>query len=166
MGLLTGRASGNIFVIDLDDYKDTGARAWWLSVSDEHNNGMEPETCQQVTGGGGRQLSSCAADMAGADEQNTHCVDIRGQAGSPCCPRLTTPLARRTHGRRAVRRGNAKVLEAPGWLLQAVLELVERHGGDQHRQYEAWARHSTPSPAEDFNAFGARVMGAITTCAT
>src|SRR6188768_1307805 len=29
MGLLTGRASGNIFVLDLDTYKEGGAREWW-----------------------------------------------------------------------------------------------------------------------------------------
>ena len=32
MGLVTGRASGNVFVIDLDDYKTPAARAWWIAI--------------------------------------------------------------------------------------------------------------------------------------
>jgi hypothetical protein len=32
MGLLTGRASGNIFVIDLDEYKTPDALGWWQGV--------------------------------------------------------------------------------------------------------------------------------------
>jgi hypothetical protein len=53
---LSGRASGNVFVIDLDEYKTPDALALVAGVLAEHNNGIEPETCQQVTGGGGRQL--------------------------------------------------------------------------------------------------------------
>src|SRR5215471_13949872 len=56
MGILTGRASGNVFVIDLDDQKGPSAGEWWRGVLALHNNGIEPETWRQRTGGGGRQL--------------------------------------------------------------------------------------------------------------
>jgi hypothetical protein len=87
MGMLTGRASGNVFVIDLDEYKDTGARTWWLSVLAEHNNGMEPETCQQ----GDRRrrpaaILSSAAGWQAPTNKTPIGVDIRGQGGFAVLP--------------------------------------------------------------------------------
>jgi hypothetical protein len=172
MGLLTGRASGNIFVIDLDDYKDTGARAWWLSVLEEHNNGIEPETCQQITGGGGRQLFFRAREGWQAPTNKTPIgVDIRGQGGFAVLPPSQhvsgTPYAWKD----GCAPWECEVAAAPDWLLHAVAELVERYGGDSGRGLERGPELSlgsgspglTPalSPASpgEFDAFGARVDG-------
>jgi hypothetical protein len=172
MGLLTGRASGNIFVIDLDDYKDAGARAWWLSVLEEHNNGMEPETCQQITGGGGRQLFFRAREGWQAPTNKTPIgVDIRGQGGFAVLPPSQhvsgTPYAWKA----GCAPWECEVAEAPDWLLQAVAELVERYGGDSGRGLERGPELNlgsgspgliqplaAASPGE-FNHFGARIDG-------
>ncbi len=169
MGLLTGRASGNIFVIDLDDYKDTGARSWWLSVLDEHNNGIEPETCQQITGGGGRQLFFSAPSTWQAPTNKTPIgVDIRGQGGFAVLPPSQhvsgTPYAWKA----GCAPWECEIAAAPDWLLQAVNDLVERHGGDSNRQVglpltaaapssKPVSLTTTPAPPAEVNAFGARV---------
>jgi hypothetical protein len=164
MGILTGRASGNVFVVDLDEYKTPDALNWWRGVMAEHNNDMELETCQQVTGGGGRQLFFIAPAGWHAPTNKTPIgVDIRGQGGFAVLP----PSQHSSGTPYAWKAGNApwecEIAAAPDWLLQAVLDLVESYGGDQHRQMTLGQSSgpvvSTASPAEDFNAFGQRVDG-------
>lgn len=160
MGILSGRASKNVFVIDLDEYKGSSALSWWHGVLAEHNNGMEPETCQQVTGGGGRQLFFRApADWHAPTNKTPIGVDVRGQGGFAVLP----PSLHISGNAYAWKPGCApwecEIADAPEWLLQAVSELVERHGGDQHRDAAQGPVTRTSSPAEDFNAFGARVDG-------
>jgi hypothetical protein len=158
MGLLSGRASGNVFVIDLDEYKTPQALAWWHGVLAEHNNGMEPETCQQVTGGGGRQLFYRAPSGWQTPTNKTPIgVDVRGQGGFAVLP----PSLHISGASYAWKPGCAPwevdIADAPDWLLQAVNELVERFGGDANRTTETGPVTRTDSPAEDFDAFGARI---------
>jgi len=160
MGLLTGRASGNVFVIDLDEYKTPDALAWWHGVLAEHNNRIEPETCQQVTGGGGRQLFFVAPEGWQTPTNKTPIgVDIRGQGGF-----AVLPPSRHISGQPYAWKAGAAPWEcdiaaAPDWLLQEVAELVERFGGDQHRTSNPSEKINTPTPATDLDAFGARVDG-------
>ena len=42
MGVITGRASNNIFVIDLDHHKHAQAATWWRNLMLIHNNNMDP----------------------------------------------------------------------------------------------------------------------------
>jgi hypothetical protein len=90
MGLLTGRASRNVFVLDFDEYKDgvgSQASSWWHGVLARHNNGIEPQTCQQITGGGGRQLLFRAPmDWKAPTIRTRIGVDIRGQGGFAILP--------------------------------------------------------------------------------
>jgi hypothetical protein len=163
MGILSGRASGNVFVIDLDEYKTPDALNWWQGVLAEHNNRLEPETCQQVTGGGGRQLFFRAPPEWLAPTNKTPIgVDIRGQGGFAVLPPSQhisgTPYAWKA----GCAPWECEIAAAPDWLLQEVAELVERFGGDvnRHRGPDLLTPVTpTPSPAEDFNAFGARVDG-------
>jgi hypothetical protein len=163
MGILSGRASGNVFVIDLDEYKTPEALGWWQGILSEHNNRIEPETCQQVTGGGGRQLFFRAPPEWLAPTNKTPIgVDIRGQGGFAVLP----PSRHVSGSHYAWKAGCApwecEIAAAPDWLLQGVYELVQRFGGDQHRQMSlgpAAPVVSTESPTDDFNSFGARVDG-------
>ena len=82
MGIIPGRASGNIFVIDLDRKDGAKAFEWWASVLALHNNGIEPETPSQTTGGGGRQIVFRAPEGWTPPTFKTLIgVDIRGQGG-------------------------------------------------------------------------------------
>lgn len=160
MGLLTGRASGNVFVIDLDEYKGSSALTWWHGVLAEHNNGMEPETCQQVTGGGGRQLFFRApADWRAPTNKTPIGVDVRGQGGFAVLPPSLHISGNTYTWKPGCAPWETDIAEAPDWLLQSVGELVERFGGDQHRDIDADPVIHTASPQSDFDAFGARVDG-------
>jgi hypothetical protein len=159
MGLVTGRASGNVFVVDLDDYKTPAARAWWIANLELHNNGVEPETCQQVTGGGGRQLLFRApAGWQALTNKTNVGVDIRGQGGFAVLP----PSLHISGAAYAWKPGCAPwetdIADAPEWLLKAVEDLVAKNGGDEERTPAA-PSVQTASPETDFDAFGARVDG-------
>jgi hypothetical protein len=160
MGVLTGAASQNLFVIDLDEYKTPDALNWWRGVLAVENSGLEPETWQQTTGGGGRQLFFRApADWRAPTNKTPIGVDIRGQGGFAVLP----PSAHVSGQHYAWKDGAApwecEIAAAPPWLLQAVSELVERYGGDTERATTPLSGERTASPAGDMDAFGARVDG-------
>lgn len=160
MGILTGRASGNVFVIDLDEYKTPDALNWWRGLMAEHNNDMELETCQQVTGGGGRQLFFRAPIGWHAPTNKTPIgVDIRGQGGFAVLPPSQHVSGKSYEWKPGCAPWECETAQAPDWLLKAVGELVERFGGDQHRTTASGPVTPTVSPEADFNAFGARVDG-------
>jgi hypothetical protein len=160
MGILSGRASHNTFVIDLDEYKTPDALRWWHGVLEEHNNSMEPETCQQVTGGGGRQLFFTApADWRAPTNKTPIGVDIRGQGGFAVLPPSLHISGQTYKWKPGCAPWECEIAEAPDWLLQAVSELVERFGGDQHRDAAPAPVTHTASPTADFDAFGGRVDG-------
>jgi hypothetical protein len=158
MGILTGRASGNVFVIDLDDQKGPSAASWWQGVLAEHNNGIEPETWRQRTGGGGRQILFKARQGWHAPTNRTPIgVDIRGQGGFAVMPSSLHESGRRYEWADGCAPYEIEIASAPEWLLSAVEKLVEQHGGDKggsHRKAER-----TSPPGNDFDSFGNRVDG-------
>lgn len=158
MGILSGRASNNVFVIDLDEYKTPDALNWWQGILAEHNNRIEPETCQQVTGGGGRQLFFRAPPGWHAPTNKTPIgVDIRGQGGFAVLPPSQHISGKPYAWKEGCAPWECEIAAAPDWLLREVEELVERYGGDQNR--DPVSRAKTASPADEFNAFGARTDG-------
>lgn len=160
MGLLTGRASGNIFVIDLDEYKTPDAINWWRGVLDVHNSGIEPETWQQVTGGGGRQMFFRApADWRAPTNKTPIGVDVRGQGGFAVLPPSMHVSGTAYTWKPCAAPWELEIADAPGWLLQEVAELVERYGGDTERQSAPLPGEKTSSPGNDLDAFGSRIDG-------
>ena len=158
MGFVTGRASNNRFVIDLDTHKHQAARVWWAGLLTMHNFGSEPETWEQRTGGGGRQLIFTAPTGWRAPTNKTPIgVDIRGQGGFAMLP----PSMHESGNRYAWAPGRAPwetdCADAPQWLLDAVTDLVERYGGDQGSDGTTTVRIA--DTGDDLNAFGARVDG-------
>lgn len=166
MGLLTGRASQNVFVIDLDEYKTPDAVNWWQGVLAVHNNGLEPETCQQTTGGGGRQLFFRAPSTWRAPTNKTPIgVDIRGQGGFAVLPPSMHVSGTAYMWRPGAAPWELEIAQAPEWLLQEVGALVERHGGDTERSNQELPGvrtstiEKTSPPTADINAFGIREDG-------
>ena len=101
MGILTGHASGNVFVIDLDDQKGPAAGEWWRGILAVHNNGIEPETWRQQTGGGrSANPVSGPAGLARPDQQD---ACRRGYPGTGRLCRAAGVLARE---RAAIRVGS------------------------------------------------------------
>ncbi len=159
MGLITGRASGNIFVVDLDEYKSGAARAWWDAVLEEHNSRIEPETWQQVTGGGGRQLLFRGAPGWEAPTNRTTInVDVRGQGGFAVLPPSLHDSGKHYTWKTGFAPWEIPVCDAPDWLMAAIDKLVLEYAGDSERGTVA-AAERTASPENDYNDFGVRVDG-------
>ncbi|AYO83599.1 AAA family ATPase [Methylobacterium brachiatum] len=157
MGLVSGRASRNAFVIDLDEHTKPEAALWWRGVLEINAMGIEPETWKQTTGGGGRQLVfEAPPDWHAPTNRTSMGVDIRGQGGFAMLP----PSVHLSGVAYAWDDGFApwecELCPAPDWLLEAVDDLVAQHGGDTRGETKAErVQHS----GADFDAFGARVDG-------
>ena len=157
MGVLTGHCSGNIGVIDLDTHTKPASLHWWRGLLAVHNNGIEPETWEQKTGGGGRQiLFVFPADFVIPTIKTSLGVDIRGQGGF-----AMLPPSRHESGacyQWCIGRApyDISIELAPDWLCEALMELWSEHGGG--------TTHTGPvervaSSGADMDAFGSRVDG-------
>ncbi|MET4033372.1 hypothetical protein ABIB94_004164 [Bradyrhizobium sp. JR7.2] len=156
MGILTGQASGNVFVIDLDDQKGPAAGEWWRGILAVHNNGIEPETWRQQTGGGGRQiLFRARPDWHAPTNRTPFGVDIRGQGGFAVLPASMHESGRRYGWAPGCAPYEIEIADAPEWLLAAVKTLVAQYGGDQG----GGRRERTASSGGDYDAFGHRRDG-------
>lgn len=159
MGLITGRASGNVFVVDLDEQTHAEAAYWWRGALEVHNSGFEPETWSQVTGGGGRQLFFRApAEWHAPTNRTPIGVDIRGQGGFAMLPPSRHLSGREYAWAAGCEPWSVPVLGAPEWLLEVVDRLVEQFGGDTGNSGSERAER-VPGSGADFDAFGARVDG-------
>jgi hypothetical protein len=156
MGLITGRCSSNIFVIDLDDHKTPQAALWWTGLLQEHYWGREPHTWQQRTGGGGRQLFFRGPKGWTAPTNKTLIgVDIRGQRGFAVMPPSVHETKQEYAWAPDCAPWEVHIEDAPPWLIRAVEALVAEHGGgSSHTPAER-----TPSPGNEVDAFGARIDG-------
>ena len=132
MGVVTGRASGNLLVIDLDIHKNPEAGQWWRGLIALENAGLEPETAEQRTGGGGLQKFFRAPAGRHCPTNKTPIgVDVRGQGGFAVIPPSRHESGQDYDWLPGRAPWEAGIAEAPEWLLNAVDDLVEAHGGHQ-----------------------------------
>lgn len=157
LGGVTGPASGNLMVVDLDTHKTPTAAAWWHAVLEVENSGLEPETVQQVTGGGGRQLLFRAPEGWVVPTRKTSIgVDIRGQGGFVVLPPSLHESGASYRWVPGAAPWECEIAVAPAWLLDAVLDLVAAHGGSESGSA---GRVRVPSSGGDYDAFGLRRDG-------
>ena len=148
MGVITGRCSGNVFVIDLDDQKGPQAQAWWIGLLELHNSGIDPETVEQRTGGGGRQkLFRAPIDWVAPTNKTTIHIDIRGQGGFAMLPPSRHESGFDYEWLRGRAPWETAIAEAPEWLLEAIETLVEQYGG---RPGVARAQTASGAKFDDF----------------
>lgn len=149
MGILTGRCSDNVYVIDLDIQKYVDAGRWWQGLLAVHNNNLPLDTPTQQTGGGGLQmLFRAPADWHAPTNRTSIGVDIRGQGGFAVMPPSRHESGKEYAWMPGMEPWHMAIAMSPDWLLDEILELVEAHGGDKVRA------ERTPSPDGDRNAFG------------
>ena len=153
MGLIAGRASGNLMVIDLDTQKTPAALQWWQGICAVHHNGMEPETWRQTTGGGGKQLFfSCPPGWTVPTNKTPIGVDIRGQGGFAMLPWSLHESGRHYTWDEGCEPWEIELAPAPDWLLAEVLKLVgPGHGGNGQ---DPQPGPKPPPPDEVFTPFG------------
>jgi hypothetical protein len=132
LSMVTGKASGNKIMLDLDTYKPDGEKAthWLNGVVAVHNNGMALETWEQVTGRGGRQLFFQCPDGWMLNNASTDLnIDIRGQGGHTVIPPSMTPTGQRYRWLPGRAPGEIDIMVAPQWLMDEIEKLVAEHGG-------------------------------------
>ncbi len=153
MGVIAGRASGNLLVIDLDDYKPgTPAGEWWLSVT----GGIDRETWIQTTGGGGRQIFFRLPEGVTISSHRTAIdVDIRAQGGFAMLPPSLHLSGKEYAWQKDRGPWECEIEEAPQFIIDAVVELIEEHGGVA----SPLERRERTDASADYNAFGAMVDG-------
>jgi len=137
LGIITGAASGGLFVIDLDTHKTHAASDWWQALLTDHDV-MMLDTPMQVTGGGGWQIFLRApASWMPPTNKTSIGVDIRGQGGFVMAPPSSHESGKRYDWKPGCGPWEKPVMEAPRWLCDAIDKLVREHGGG-----------STTGPAE------------------
>ena len=148
-GMITGPCSGNVFVVDLDIQTHVAAAVWSESLIEAEANGIEPETVEQITGGGGEQKLFRAPPGYRVPTNRTGIgVDIRGQAGFAVLPPTKHASGKEYEWKPLRGPWECRITDAPQWLLDAVEALVGEHGGHQSNG------ERTASPEAETDAFG------------
>ena len=136
--------------VDLDLYKGPEAGSWWDGLLAVHNNGMEIETVEQVTGGGGRQIFFRIPERYRDQFKNmtnlVPNVDIRaGGRGYVVVP----PSGHDRGGHYAWVNGRGPhectLEEMPEWMCQ---EILRRQGDTGNAPSDVGTR-STPLPTSN-----------------
>ena len=157
-GVLTGTCSGGLFVVDIDTYRTPAAAQWWSGVLAVHNNDAEPETVEQRTGGGGRQLFFIAPTGWVAPTNKTSLgIDIRGEGGFVVIAPSLHDSGKRYEWVEGRSPADLSPAIAPDWLCEAITALIASHGGNPDR-VRVNGEH-TPTPAAALSPFGKVVDG-------
>ena len=157
MGIITGKASNNIFVVDVDLHRNTDASSWWQYIIEQAPNLVDVETVSQTTGGGGKQYLFRAPDNWTAPTFKTSIgVDIRGQGGFAVMPPSMHESGRSYKWDDGFEPWSIEIAKAPMWLCREIDKLAEKHGG---RTITQDGVIKTASPDYATNAFGAIVDG-------
>jgi hypothetical protein len=164
MGLITGRCSGNAFMIDLDTHRHPEAAAWWNAVLEVENSGLDLETIEQRTGGGGIQKLFLAPPGFVVPTIKTSIgVDIRGQGGFAVLPPSLHESGQHYDWLPGRAPWEIAIEVAPDWLLEAIVDLAEAHGGgvairSPEKEFQTQP-HSHTSGEQVVNEFGTVIDG-------
>ena len=132
---------------------------WWGGVIITHNNGMDLETWQQRTGGGGRQMFFTYPPgwKFAVNAKTTIGVDIRCQGGFAVLPPTLHASGANYVWEAGLAPWEIDLLPAPDWLLEEVEKLVREHGHVSHET----KGNGQPSPGQagQFDGFGHQTDG-------
>lgn len=152
MGMVCGAASSNICVVDLDTHVKPQAAIWWQDAQQS-----AVETWEQTTGGGGTQLFfRFPRDFIVPTIKTAIGVDIRGQGGFAMMPPSMHSSGNQYRWKEGCAPHECEIEDAPQWLMDAIRELYQEHGGSTPTDAP---RQTTESPEAAFNEFGLMVDG-------
>ena len=130
LGIITGAASGGVWILDLDTHKHPEAAQWWEGLLALHNNGMQIETATQRTGGGGLQLLFRApAHWVPPTCKSPIGIDIRGYGGFAVLAPSMHISGQSYHWLLSKEPWEVGIANAPQWLIDAIEALVAKYGG-------------------------------------
>jgi hypothetical protein len=138
LGIICGRASGNLFAIDIDN--EEGER-WWQTVCEVHNHGIPIEAPEVRTPRGGRHLFFRAPPGWTPPTLKGPGVDIRGQGGF-----LMGPGSLGLHDRRYEWIRSFLECEAPV-AIEGLRLAIDALGRALQQAPAAVNQSSTPAPA-------------------
>jgi len=157
MGIITGKASNNVFVVDVDLHRNSDAASWWQYILDQAPNLTDLETVSQTTGGGGKQyLFRAPADWTPPTFKTSIGVDIRGQGGFAVMPPSMHESGKPYKWDEGFEPWSVDIADASPWLCAEIDQLAERYGG---RTITQDGITKTATPDYSTNAFGAIVDG-------
>ena len=130
IGMLTGAASGGLFILDLDTSRHIEAERWWEQLLTAHNGGRQLDTPTQRTGGGGLQLLLRAPhDWRPPTGKTPIGVDVRGEGGFAMLPPSAHESGNQYRWLADYEPGALQPLVAPLWLCEAIDALLAAHRG-------------------------------------
>jgi len=154
MGLITGKASGNIFVVDVDLHRNPEAASWWQYILSLTEKMGELDTVAQTTGGGGKQYLYVAPDDWQPPTFKTSIgVDIRGQGGFAVLPPSMHESGNCYQWDEGFEPWEHEIAAAPAWLCAEIDRLAEKFGGRSVVTTSGPIQH-TASPDYAMSAFG------------
>ena len=153
MGIITGNASGGVFVLDIDCHNHPAAKTWLEDLIDLRNGGIPLFAPTQRTGGGGLQLLFKAPQgWVPPTNKTSMGVDIRGQGGFAMLPPSRHESGQSYEWLKGYEPWTIDIPEAPEWLIEAIDELLS-----QFAKVERGERTDSPATATD--SFGQIVDG-------
>ena len=153
MGIITGNASGGVFVLDVDCHNHPEAKTWLEDLIDLRNGGIPLLAPTQRTGGGGLQLLFKAPEgWVSPTNKTSMGVDIRGQGGFAMLPPSKHESGQSYEWLKGYEPWTIDIPEAPLWLIEAIDELLS-----QFTKVERGERTDSPATATD--SFGQIVDG-------
>ena len=153
MGVITGAASGNTWVLDVDSHNHPQAMKWLEALLEEWNDGIPLRTATQRTGGGGIQIFFLAPEgWVPPTNKTSMGVDIRGAGGFAMLPPSMHESGVNYAWIKNYEPWAVGIMTAPSWVTEAVDELLS-----QFTKVERGERTESPSQAVD--GFGMIVDG-------
>ena len=161
MGLITGKASGGTFVVDIDSHSHADAALWWECVKDLEQKAGELETATQTTGGGGKQmLFRSPAGWSPPTCKTPIGVDIRGEGGFAVLPPSKHSSGQNYTWDHGFAPWEIGITEAPQWLCDEIDKLAQMYGAARNlaENETGFAQTGpivrTPTPASALSPFG------------
>ena len=153
MGTITGKASANVWILDLDFHSKPQAKKWLQAMLDEWNNGIPLASATQRTGGGGIQILFTAPDgWVSPTNKTSMGVDIRGQGGFAMLPPSLHESGKNYEWVKGYEPWAVGVMVAPSWLIEAIDELLGEFATVERGE-------RTESPGQAIDPFGQIVDG-------
>ena len=152
IGLLTGKCSNGLFVVDLDTHKKPESALWWSNCLDLQDRAGDLDSPTQRTGGGGLQILFRAPEGWSPPTIKTSLgVDIRGIGGFIVCAPSMHESGQRYAWVEGQEPWNMDIAVAPMFLCEQIDILAREYGG--HVQKDPSVKTATPDHYQD--AWGA-----------
>ena len=153
MGLITGSASGNTWVLDIDSHNHPQAMKWLEALLEQWNDGIPLRTATQRTGGGGIQIFFTAPEgWVPPTNKTSKGIDIRGVGGFAMLPPSMHESGVNYAWVKSYEPWIVGIQEAPSWITEAVDELLSQFTRVERGEI-------TQSPGQAVDGFGQIVDG-------